>query len=115
MLLQFYPPLARFSAGTPLAPYLRRTKVAGAGMEAGPTAANRAFVKEASMNCSRCASRMFPESSLYYASTDYTPDLGDVQAMNATSWHCVMCGNHIDRIILENRARQAKCLLEQAA
>lgn len=115
MSLRFSNPLARFSAGTPLALSLQGIKVAGVGMEADPTVANRAFFKEASMTCSHCSAQMFPESSLRYTSTDYTPDLGDAQTMQSVSWRCIYCGNWEDAVVVANRAAQRRCLLEQAA
>lgn len=58
------------------------------------------------INCSRCSSPMFPVPSLRYASNaDYTADLGDVRT-DCRAYHCPLCGNYIDAVILANRLRQ---------
>jgi hypothetical protein len=50
---------------------------------------------------------MCHESSIHHQSTDYTPDLNDVRLMRSESYHCLICGNYEDAVIVANRAKQA--------
>lgn len=56
------------------------------------------------MTCSRCASLMVPDFSLSYLSTEASPDLPEEFTR---SYHCVICGNWEDPIIVANRAKRA--------
>lgn len=67
------------------------------------------------MLCYRCNSTMCQESSIYHQSTDYTPDLNDAKAMRSYSWHCLICGNFEDPIILANRLKSAPVITAVAA
>lgn len=65
------------------------------------------FQRSPAMTCSRCASTMCHESSIHHQSTDYTVDLNDVRLIKSESYHCLICGNYEDAVIVANRAKQA--------
>jgi len=68
------------------------------------------------MTCPKCAARMFPEVSLrFHASADYTLSAFDA-GQECAGWHCLCCGQYVDRVVLANRAKQAdeRRLISQA-
>lgn len=58
------------------------------------------------MTCSRCGSLMLRCLPLNYLALFDT-----AQGWEEPTFHCVPCGNYVDKTILRNRAKQAEAVL----
>lgn len=66
-----------------------------------------AFIERiATMDCPKCGSLMFPCAPLQYAALFDTAQLHE-----EPTFHCVICGQYVDRTILRNRAAQDALVL----
>lgn len=60
------------------------------------------------MTCPKCCGLMFEDVAPQYHARSEEGFVDDTDQRACTGfWHCITCGNYVDRIYLANKARQA--------